>query len=142
MRRLLLLLAGLTGCASSANREALTDALAEYTHGMRWSRSEWTSPHLPRTGSLSFDPTVAPPGVQLVSCEIESVNLQADSQRALVGVRVEWMMSTEVRMRSTLLQQTWRLAEDRWEIIAQRTLEGTPFPPPRRSVGNPSPGLI
>lgn len=132
MTRFLLLLAGLTGCASNANRETLADVLTEYTHGIRWSRPECIRPHLPKTGGLSFDPTVAPLGVQLITCEIDSVNLAADSRRALVGVRVEWMMSSEVRMRSTLLQQTWRLAENHWEIIAQRTLEGAPFPPPRR----------
>jgi len=133
MRRALLLLMALAGCASSSDRrEALTDALLDYTRGMRWSRPDWLKPYLPRAGRPSFDPTAGPAGLQLITCEIESVTLAADSQSAAVHVQLEWYVQDDPRLRSTVLQQTWRLADTRWEIVDQRTLRGAPFPPPPR----------
>jgi hypothetical protein len=129
-RVLMLLLSLALGACAAGNREALGDALAEYAYGVRWGRPDWIKPHLPRSGPAPYDPARNPSGLQVVTCEVESVNLAAGGERAEVGLRVEWYLVEQNRLFSSLLRQTWRWTSDRWELREQRTAQGAPFPPP------------
>lgn len=105
------------------------DAVQEYTYGVRWSRADWVQPHLPRKGKLGFEP-IAPPGVQVITCEVQSVKLVDGTNRAEVGVQLEWYLANQGTLRSSVLRQSWARSGDRWEIVGQRVTHGAPFPPP------------
>ncbi len=140
MRWTLLLLTSLTACSTTGqSREVLKDTLLEYSYGIRWGRQDWVKPHLPKQGP-SFEPGAGLPGVQVITCEIESVNI-LDDHRADAVVRVEWYLTSQGNLRTSMLKQRWRWLDNRWEIYEQRSAEGAPFPPPgSRRAGLPPQG--
>ncbi len=134
MRNASLLLLGLAGCsfAMENKRESLTDATAEYARGIKWSRAEMVRPYLPKTVPASLDPGLLPATLQVTGCEVESVNVAGNVRQAAVTMRVEWYLTDQMRVYSSLVLQSWRYVDDkRWEVFEQRTVQGAPFPPPK-----------
>ena len=119
-----------SGCMTlSAAKESLTDALDEYNSGVRWGRVDWMAEHVPKDKQEAYAKRQAPAnGLQVTSCDVESIDMQKDNRRAVVTVRVDWYLLSQGRLHTSRIQQTWTHG-DRWLVTELRVTGGAPYPP-------------
>ena len=110
---LLVVSLGAACSTSQHSKQALVEALYEYSNGVRWGRSEWIQGHLPK----GRESRAASSQLQVITCEVENVVM--DKDRAVATIRVDWYLLDQARLRSTLLRQTWVEVGGRWEIREQ-----------------------
>lgn len=127
-----------SGCLmSSMRKESLMEALQEYNRGVRWGRVDWMSEHVPKDKQEAYARRqLATNGLQITSCDVEAVDLQNNSKRALVTVRIEWYLINHGRLHTSLIQQTWT-HDDKWQVTGLRVTSGVPYPPLART-GQPT----
>ena len=128
--RLFLLVVGLaaTGCMVKDSKQMLLEAVQRYNVAFRWGRTEWMADHVPKQkrGELAT-PRDEFGDLQVTACEVGSVKMKG-KDKALALVQINWYRLSALRLRSSLVEQTWKRHSQGWLIVEQRLVRGAPYP--------------
>jgi hypothetical protein len=106
-------------------REART-----FNDDLRWARYDQLTASLPPEEAPLFMARANAVGDDLVLAdyEVTSITFAPDSEKATVGVSIQWYTRRASIVHSTTLEQRWELRNGRWLVAKQRRVRGDRFP--------------
>ncbi len=117
-----------TGCSSSASQStALRDSVTEYCSALRWGQLERAANFIPDTLRDAFlrQKRRAQVEVQIHEYEVRSVNHEAGSGRAKILILAVWSRMADPVTHDEMLEQTWEMAGNHWQMTKQRTVKAS-----------------
>lgn len=120
------------GCLSTTQRreDNLVREARTFNDDFRWARWEALTAAMPKEDGKLFLGRVGEVGDELVLAdyEVTSITFVQGSEAATVVVRFDWYMKSQMRLRSTTLEQRWEWKEGRWLAVKHRRTRGDRFP--------------
>lgn len=118
----------LTGCMIQNNREKLVHSLRKFNVAMRWGAADWAEEHVDPASRAKVLPHRREFGeLKVTDCEVGAVKLKG-KHTALAMVRIDWYMADSLRLRTSFVEQRWKLKSGKWLIVSQRLVRGAPYP--------------
>ncbi len=142
------LAAATAGCMmtpAQRREETLVRESAMFNDDLRWSRFEQAARSLPADEAPLFlgRANSVVDELSFGDCDIQNVSFGTPSETATLVVKIDWYYKRDQIVKSTTLEQRWKMVEGRWTMIKQRRLRGDRFPlvtePVAPPAGTPSP---
>jgi hypothetical protein len=117
-----------SGCLVKETRENLVDALRMYNAAVRWGAMDRMAEHVAEEKRGEFLARRKEFGdLQVTDCEVGQVTLKGKEQ-AVAMVRIDWYLTSSLRLYTSFVEQRWRLKDGSWQITEQRLVRGAPYP--------------
>lgn len=119
--------ATLCGCMIQNNKDKLSTSLKKYNAALRWGAMDRAAEHVAPGNRRALLNRREFGELKVSQCEIGSVRLHGKGL-AIATVRIDWYMVRNPRLRTSFVEQQWRLDDGRWRIASQRLVGGAPCP--------------
>jgi hypothetical protein len=118
----------LSSCLIQNNKQKLSDSLTKYNVALRWGAVEWAAEHVaPESRQELLVRGMEFGDLKMSQCKVGSVKLKGKDQ-ATALVRIDWYMGSSLRLRTSIVEQKWKLRSGKWLITSQRLVGGAPCP--------------
>jgi len=110
------------------SKEQLAESLHKYNAAVRWGAMDWAVEHVAPDKRNELLARRAEFGeLQVTECLVGAVKLK-NKDEALAMVRVDWYLTSTLKVRTSFIEQSWRRKSGKWMITAQRLVRGAPYP--------------
>jgi hypothetical protein len=129
--RLLALGTALAACVTPAaqRRDDFGRVAREFNDHIRWGRWAIAAQSLPPDEARLFLERVKLAGPELELGDQDTTSIQLTGEEtATVTVKFDWYSKREMIVRSSTIEQRWKVQDGRWKVIDQRRVAGDRFP--------------
>lgn len=121
----------LAACVTPAaqRRDDFGRIAREFNDHIRWGRWNVAAQSLPPDEARSFLERVKLVGPELEMGDQDTTSIQlGGDETAVVTVKFDWYSKREMLVRSSTIEQRWKVENGRWRLVDQRRVSGDRFP--------------
>ena len=120
--------AAFSGCMIQNSKQKLSTSLQKYNVALRWGATEWAAEHVaPESREALLGRRSEFDDIRVSGCTIGRVKLKGKDQ-AIATVHIEWYSGRTLSLRTSVIEQKWKLRSGKWLIVSQRLVKGAPCP--------------